>query len=110
MKKIILASGSPRRKELLKELLDKYSMEFEIQPSNVDEKELEETINDPSKLVGELSYVKATDVFDKNKDKYDELIVIGADTIVWFDNKFLGKPKDIKDATNMLEKLSRKYE
>ena len=110
MKKIILASGSPRRKELLKELLDKYSMEFEIQPSNVDEEELEETINDPSKLVGELSYVKAIDVFDKNKDKYDELVVIGADTIVWFDNKFLGKPKDIKDAINILKELSRKHE
>lgn len=103
--KIILASGSPRRKELMKQLLDKYNMEFEVQASNINEETIKKTITEPNKLVEELSHIKAQDIFNQNKNKYDELIVIGADTIVYFNNGFLGKPKDKDDAIHMLEAL-----
>ena len=106
--KIILASSSPRRKELMKQLLDTYNIEFEVQPSDIDEKQLKQTITEPSKLVEDLSYVKANDIFNKNKNKYDEFIIIGADTIVYFNGRFLGKPKDENDAINMLEMLQGK--
>lgn len=96
MKRLILASGSPRRKELLKEL----GYEFEVIPSNIDES------IDHSKPIKEeierLSYEKALSVFNNNKDA----IVIGSDTIVVKDNIVLGKPKNKEDAKNMIEKLN----
>jgi septum formation protein len=104
--KIILASGSPRRKELMKKLLDKHNMEFVIEASNVDEDHLKQTISEPNKLVEELSYIKAIDIYNANKDKYDEFIVVGADTIVYFNGKVLGKPKDVEHAVKMLEELN----
>ena len=98
MKRLILASGSPRRKELLREL----GYEFEVIPSNIDE-----TI-DHSKTIKEeierLSYEKALSVFNNNKDA----IVIGSDTIVVKDNIVLGKPKNKKDAKNCQKLISNK--
>jgi len=104
--KIILASGSPRRKELVKEVLDKYGMEFEIQVSEIDESVLKQTIFEPSKLVEEISYIKAMEIYGLNKDRYDELIVIGGDTIVYFNGGFLGKPENEEHAKDMLQQLS----
>ena len=108
--KIILASGSPRRKELLKELLNKYNLSYEVIVSDVDEDPLKREIRNPEELVIKLSYIKAKDIFDNIKEEYIDydLVVIGGDTIVWFDDSFLGKPKDEADAINMLERLQGK--
>ncbi len=94
--KLILASGSPRRKELLALL----NIPFEVVVSNFDER-----IDQDKKLEDEikrLSFGKAKSVFEKNEDA----VVIGADTIVTIDNKVLGKPKDQDDAKRMLTLLS----
>lgn len=91
--KIILASQSPRRKELL----DLMGLNYEVIVSNADEK-LEDglAIEEQSK---KISYVKAKTVFDKTSG---DRIVIGSDTIVVKNNKIYGKPKDELDAKNML--------
>ena len=99
MKNIILASKSPRRKQLL-ELL---GYPFEIIVSDI-----EEEINPNNDLVKEiekLSFQKANAVFKNHKDK----IVIGADTIVKINNEVLGKPRDEQEAKQMLQKLSNNY-
>lgn len=93
---IILASSSPRRKELLSRIVD----EFIILIPNVDE-----SINRPNKVEEipyELAYRKAKEI---SKDHYDD-IVIGCDTIVAIDNEVLEKPIDEKDAYRMLNKLN----
>lgn len=94
--KIILASQSPRRKELL----DLLNLEYEIIISNAEEK-LEEnlTIQEQAK---KLSYIKAKTVFDQTNGNR---IVIGSDTMVIKDNKIYGKPEDEEDAFNMLKEL-----
>ena len=94
--KIVLASNSPRRKELLKE----HNIDFEVIPSNVEEK-----VNPNSSVyenVMNLASIKCVDVFDKNKDR----IVLAADTIVVYENEILGKPRDEDDAFRMLKLLS----
>ncbi len=94
--RLILASGSPRRKELLSTL----NIPFEIIVSN-----FEENIDQNKSLEKEierLSYGKASSVYQSNKDA----IVIGADTIVTINNKVLGKPKNEQDAKRMLNLLS----
>ena len=96
--KIILASNSPRRKELLKE----HNIDFVVIPSNVNEV-IDATIT-PYENVMRLSEIKGLDVFAKNKDD----LVIAADTIVVYNNEILGKPKDEKDAFRMLRLLSGK--
>jgi nucleoside triphosphate pyrophosphatase len=94
MYQIVLASSSPRRKELL----EKIGVTFTVDPSTC-----EEVITDtnPAKVVLSLSHQKAYDV----ESKYDEAIIIGADTIVSKDNQILGKPKDREDAFRMLQLL-----
>ena len=94
--KIILASGSPRRKELLKLVVP----DFEILISGIDEK-LEEGLT-PQEQVTRLAYIKAKDVYGKtNGDR----IVIGADTVVTKNGKIYGKPKDRNDAKQMLKDI-----
>lgn len=96
MKKIILASGSPRRKKLLKQL----GLEFVIDASNIDEK-----LNPryrPRKQVESLSLQKATAI----AQKYDDALIIAADTMVALNGEIFGKPKDYKDAVRTLKKLS----
>ena len=102
--KIILASGSPRRKELL----NKLSTNFEIITNDFDEEDIKNSEKKPEELVKKLSLGKANSVFNEIKDKYYDVTVIGADTIVYFNNKFIGKPKDEQDAINMLKKLQGK--
>ncbi|OGI24558.1 MAG: septum formation protein Maf [Candidatus Melainabacteria bacterium RIFOXYA12_FULL_32_12] len=96
-KKIILASASPRRKELLANL----GLKFEVIPS-----EIEEIIEGKAfscQLIEQLALDKVMDV--KEKVNYPA-IIIGSDTVVVIDNKILGKPKDKQDAFNMLKMLS----
>ncbi len=94
--RIILASGSPRRKELLGMI----TSNFEVQVSGVDEK-LEEGLT-PQKQVERLAYIKAKDVFDKTSG---DRIVIGSDTVVAKNMKIYGKPTDKADAKKMIKEL-----
>lgn len=95
MVKIVLASKSPRRSELLQQM----GLEFEIQPSHLPEQITKEK---PEEIVMELSAQKAREVAKKQK----EALVIGADTIVVCRGEIMGKPKDDQEAVTMLEKLS----
>ncbi len=96
MKKIILASASPRRKELMKNITNDFltiaSLKEENLPQNIE----------AEKAPVFLAQQKAQDIFSSNP----EGIVIGCDTVVIIDDKILGKPKDKKDAYNMLSTLS----
>ncbi len=94
--KIILASASPRRKELLKEIVSG----FEVIPSQGEERA--DTEIPPGKIVETLAKQKAESVFAEHRDA----LVIGADTIVYFQGKVLGKPKDAADAKRTLRALS----
>ncbi len=96
--KIILASGSPRRKELLNNI----GLKFDVIPSNADEA-IPSSLT-PAQAVEYLSKIKAADVFSSQPG----CAVIGSDTVVALDKKILGKPKDEKDAFNMLKMLSGK--
>lgn len=96
MKNIILASTSPRRKELM-DLMD-YSYDIK-KPVG------EEIINIELGLpqaIEDLAYVKAKSILDSHEDS----IVIGCDTVVVLEDKVLGKPKDNAEAKEMLEQLS----
>lgn len=100
MSHIILASGSPRRRELLTQI----GLTFDVRISSC-----EETItkNIPSAIVIELSDLKASDIASQLSDsEKDDCYVIGADTIVAIENHILGKPVDSNDAYTMLEILS----
>lgn len=96
--RIILASASPRRKELLAWL----RTDFDIQVSDVEEIV---TQSDPAKVVEELSDQKASAVFQQTEG---DVLVIGADTVVAMNNKILGKPMDEEDAIHMLQSLQDK--
>ena len=99
---VILASSSPRRQQLIGKLVNDYT----IISSNFDESKIKNTENDPEKLVKKLAEGKAFDVFNRLYKKDDkEFTVVGADTIVYFDNKVLGKPVDRHDAIKMLQSL-----
>ena len=95
---LILASNSPRRKELL----EKHGFTFKVISSEYEEKEFS---NDPVKTAKTFSYNKAKDVFDRLEDK-GEKVVLGADTVVYYKGKILGKPKSKEQAYNMLKTLS----
>ncbi|MBN2880279.1 MAG: septum formation protein Maf [Clostridia bacterium] len=95
-KKILLASGSPRRKELLARM----GLEFGIMPCDAEEKYDPEM--NPSEIARYLGRLKA-EIVNKMVDGY---VVIGADTIVVVDGHILGKPTDRHEAYSMLKKLS----
>ena len=97
MTKIILASNSPRRKKILTDL----GLEFEIIPSNYEEK-LETDIFSYD-LIEDLATQKACNVVRRVGNNE---IVLGADTVVVLHNKILGKPKNKEDAFRMLKDLS----
>ena len=94
-KKIVLASASPRRKELMQQA----GYEFEIQVSH---KEEVYTGTTPDEIVKELALLKAKDIAEQNERK--NLIVIGADTVVAHKGMILGKPKSAEDAFEMILK------
>ena len=93
MKKIILASASPRRRELMEQA----GYEFEIQVSHKEETYVSET---PAEIVKELALLKAKDIAEQNVQQ--DLIVIGADTVVAYEGKILGKPKSREEAFEMI--------
>ena len=95
MQEIILASGSPRRKELLQQI----GIPFQVIKSDTEEKI---TKTDPADIVKELSLQKASEV----AAGIQQGIVLGADTIVCLDDEILGKPADEADAARMLKALS----
>ncbi len=96
----ILASASPRRKELLAELVK----DFEIIPSQADERV--EGTPSPKALVAQLAEMKAEEVAKRPEN--EGKVVIGSDTVVAFGKTVLGKPKDEEDAFRMLKMLSGK--
>ena len=100
MKKIILASASPRRSELLK----KHGVDFTVLVSSADEINVGES---PKTIAEQNAYLKAREVYDSLENK-ENIIVIGADTVVALGDTIYGKPKDKADAINMLKTLSGK--
>ena len=98
MRKIILASASPRRKELL----ERAGVDFEVLPASGDENRISDN---PGETVKQLASDKAASVIRTMKDSADGTIVIGSDTVVVFENVILGKPHDTEDAVNTLKKL-----
>ncbi len=97
--KLILASGSPRRAEILTSV----GWEFEKQAADIDETELAN--EKPDDYVQRLAQEKAAAV----AENYENAWILGADTIVVIDDKIIGKPKDLDDAGKMLETLSGKW-
>ena len=96
--RVILASASPRRHELLKRLFD----DFEIIPATGEEIK---TTDDPVKLVQELAFQKAREIESREfpDETYEDIyIIIGADTVVSKDGRILGKPSDKQEAMEML--------
>jgi len=93
--RIILASNSPRRRELLSQV----GLEYEVIPSGFEEKA---SGMEPHEMVKHFAFMKASDVASSIKD---DALVIGADTIVYLDS-ILGKPSDEEDAARMLRSLS----
>ncbi len=96
MKEFILASNSPRRRELF----ENSGYTFRVIPSDCDE-DIKENLT-PQQTVVELARRKAMAVSDSNKGS----VVLGCDTIVAFDGKILGKPVDRADAFSMIKALS----
>lgn len=96
MKKIILGSASPRRKELLSQI----GVPFEVRVSN---KEEVYTNTVPKEIVKELALMKAENVASEIQAR--NVIVIGADTIVVHEEQILGKPKDEQEAFEMIRSL-----
>ena len=95
-RKIVLASGSPRRKRIMEQV----GLEFEIVESNFDEESVK--IADPVELAKLLALKKAEAV----AGRFSDAIIIGADSIVIFNGRPLGKPKDAAEAKRILRELS----
>ncbi len=102
MGKIILASSSPRRADILK----KMKLDFDVIPSEYDEPHTQTVFS--CEFVEKLAYNKALDVAKKLNTRGENILVLGADTIVVVDNKILGKPQDYNDAFETLKMLSAK--
>lgn len=94
--RVILASGSPRRKELLQLIVPK----FDILVSGIKEELKEELI--PQEQVISLAYAKAKDIYQKTTG---DRIIIGSDTLVTKNGKIYGKPKDRNHAKQMINEL-----
>ncbi|CAN5465409.1 Maf family protein [soil metagenome] len=100
---LILASSSPRRRELLTQA----GLEFVVEAADVDE--TPQKGESPAQYVQRLAVEKAQAIWDRHKaadDSADPITVIGADTTVVLDGEMLGKPVDQTDARRMLEMLS----
>ena len=104
--KIILASKSPRRKEILENL----GIKFTIITEETDETS---NVSEPSELVRELAMRKGAAVADKIIDMIktegafdgEDILVLSSDTVVAADGRILGKPSDLTDAKGMLRRL-----
>ena len=100
MKKIILASSSPRRCALLNQM----GIKFDLMPSNINEDTFKHLKG--SELVKTLALEKAKNIFNKLEKTEENICIIGCDTIVSINDIILGKPKDKEDALNMLMLLN----
>ena len=98
---IVLASSSPRRRELIKQIISDYVVDFD----NVEES-FPNDVNDypPHKKAAYLAYIKGEAVAKRRPNDF----VISADTIVYYDGQILGKPKDKEDAKRILRFLNNK--
>jgi len=97
---LILASASPRREKLLRQL----GVNFVSEPQDIiEEKRIDES---PEKFVKRMAEGKASSAFGKRKEK--DIVVVASDTIVVCDKRVLGKPKDKSDGIKMLLTLSNK--
>ncbi|MCH8090068.1 MAG: Maf family protein, partial [Chloroflexi bacterium] len=81
---LILASESPRRRELMKAL----GIDFQVYPAAIDEEKLHREVKNPEELVQKLALAKAQAVFDEHPDS----VVLGADTLVCLGSRIFGKP------------------
>lgn len=97
MKRMVLASGSPRRRELMTQA----GFAFEIQTSKKEELYHSDR---PDEIVKELAMLKARDVAEQNRK--ENLLVIGADTVVSVDGRILGKPASREEAYAMIKSLA----
>lgn len=96
--KLVLASSSPRREEILSAL----DLKFTVVPSKLDESKFED--DDPAKMVMRLAEEKAKSV----SELVEDALVIAADTAVISENEILGKPKNKFEARSMLKRLQGK--
>ena len=96
--RLVLASRSPRRYELLKQV----GLDFDVIPSGIEEDYIKG--ESPRKHVLRLAEAKALDVGNQHPDRW----VIAADTVVYVDHSILGKPKSREEAKKMLHRLSGK--
>ncbi|AEM73340.1 Maf family protein [Caldicellulosiruptor acetigenus] len=103
LRRVILASSSPRRIELLKQ----FGIEFEVIPSNVDES-IDQSLS-VEKNVMQLAKKKAQEVFNKLGEDSKQSLVIAADTVVFVEGVILGKPSNEDEAFWMLRKISGKW-
>jgi septum formation protein len=94
---LILASASPRRRELLA----RAGYTFEVVPSDVDESAFADNMSDPRRYAETLALAKARDV----ASRYPDALVIGADTIVDCDGRIIGKPTDAAEAEAITRRL-----
>lgn len=94
-KKLILASASPRRKELLEQM----GLTFSICPACGEE---HSTFKEPEEVVKELALQKAAEIAEKIEE---DAFVIGSDTVVAYEGEIMGKPVDEEDAFRMLKRL-----
>ena len=94
--RIVLASGSPRRRELLKEA----GLDFEVIPSDAEE------VHDETMPLEELCELNATLKAEAVAKQHPDAVVIGSDTLVFIDQTPLGKPADLDEARGMLHQLS----
>ncbi len=97
MDAIILASSSPRRRELLSQA----GIPYTVMPADVDEENVQ-LYGSPERKAEQLAFMKALDVVNK----LDSGLVLGADTVVVCDDEVFGKPVDEDDARRMLYKLN----
>ncbi len=102
MKKIVLASKSIDRQEIL----SRSKVPFDVLSTNVDEEGYKAMISDPITLVRKLSEVKALHAKDELVEKNRDAIVIGADTVVVLNDEIIGQCNDEKEAFHILERLS----
>lgn len=100
MKKLILASASVYRKNLLERL----GLNFECIPADIDEDLYKEKIKDPEQLVKVLAFEKAKVVFEQNQDA----IIIGSDQLAYVNNQVLGKTGSFEASVEQLKLLRNK--
>ena len=94
--KYILASQSPRRKELL----GRCKIEFTIEPAKGEEQMIGDS---PEEIVQNLALAKAQEIADQHRDQ--DVLVIGADTVVVYEEQILGKPQDKEELISMIRSL-----